>query len=311
MLYQKVRPTKLQEIRGNNRTVEALRKLLERPESDRPHAFIIHGPSGCGKTTVARILCSEFGCEEIIELNAANTRGIDTIREIEEACHFHPLHGGAKGFILDESHQLTPAAQEALLKILEETPSHVYFFLCTTELATIIPTIRNRCAMYEMCRLSQEDIVQILLDATEKEKIKVDDSLLATITECAEGSPRRALVLLEQTKDLPTDEGIQALLAGTEKDTSVIELCKLLYMNPSKRRDNWKKILHTFDKIEGDPETIRKSILTFLYRRLLDAESIDEAEDLSNIIFTLSKSVFYGSKAQLGALISQVCLGRI
>jgi len=268
MLYQTVRPQNLSEIVGNSATIGALRTMLRRPSEKRPHTILLKGPSGCGKTTIARILAKEFGSIDLstTELNAANTRGIDTIREIGGNAFLVGLGGTAKTYIFDESHQLTSAAQEALLKIIEDNPPHCYFILCTTEPHNIIKTVRNRCTEYELSLLPRKQIIELLETVCEKEKLNIDKDIIEAISYTSEGSPRTALVSLEQVIGVEdVDQALELLVKGTEKDSNVIDLCVLLLMNPNVRRKKWKQIIETFSNISVDPERVRRAILTYMF----------------------------------------------
>ena len=131
-LYKKHRPKTLARVVGNKSTVEALRSMLE--ARTLPHTLLFHGPSGTGKTTLARIVKNELGClpTDFHEHNSSDFRGIDFIRELRSKVNLAAA-GPCRVWIIDECHQLTRDAQNAALKILEDTPSHVYFFLCTTD----------------------------------------------------------------------------------------------------------------------------------------------------------------------------------
>jgi len=309
-LYQKVRPKKFSEVVGNSTTIGALENMVRSPEVDRPHAIMMYGPSGTGKTTVARILAYEFGGDEnsLFEVNAANTRGLDSVRDIAKDAHLTALGGKPKTYIIDESHQLTPAAQEAFLKIIEDYPPDTYFIFCTTEPKGLIQTIRNRCTSYEMSVLSVQKILDLLNMVCQKEKLEVPDEILQAIAATTNGSPRAAIVSLEAVKDIKDlDTAIRLLIRGTENDPQVIELCKLLYAEPTVRRQKWQVILETFDSLTDAPETIRKSILTYLYRKLVSVGSESEALDLAHLIRIFSVSVFYGNKAQLGSMVAHAC----
>ncbi len=138
----KHRPKSFDRIIGNEDTVEALESYLTK--KDLNHSFLFTGPSGTGKTTLARIVAGELGCEgmDFTEMNSADFRGIDTIRNIRQQMVFPPMEGKNRGWLLDEAHKLSNDAMNSLLKPLEEPPNHVYFFLATTEPQKLITTIR-------------------------------------------------------------------------------------------------------------------------------------------------------------------------
>lgn len=312
-LYQKVRPDDFSQVVGNDATIWALKKMAGSPESERPHAILLHGPSGTGKTTCARILAALFGAngDAVIEVNAANTRGLDSVRQIAADAHLSVLGCPTKVYIVDESHQLTPAAQEAFLKVLEDHPPHVYFIFCTTEPKAIIKTIRNRCTEYEMCLLAQAKILELVRGVNEKEELGVADEILQAIAGTSDGSPRAAVVALESVRGIDDlDTAIQLLLRGTDSDPQVIELCQLMYASPQARRQKWAQILRVYDGLGDTPETTRKSILTYLYKKLVTAVDETEALDLAWLIRIFSVSAYYGNKAQLGSMIAHACFGR-
>jgi len=314
MLYQEVRPDSLGKIVGNASTLSSLIKMLQQPENKRPHAILLKGPSGCGKTTVARILAKEFGSTELttIELNGANTRGIDTIREIASNIHLSGIGGSVKTYILDESHQATAAAQEALLKIIEDCPPHCYFILCTTEPQNIIKTVRNRCTEYELGLLSNTQIKQLLGLVCDDQKITVHNDILEGIVCTCEGSPRAALVSLEQVRNMEdVGEAFELLVKGSEKDVNLIKFMKMLLMSPEIRQQKWKQILLKSIDLGGDNEIIRKSILTFLINKLkeLKEEDLDIAKDIVQLINIFGQNTYYSGKSGLAALVVKACLG--
>jgi DNA polymerase III gamma/tau subunit len=311
-LYQQIRPKTLSEVVGNHATLSALEKMLKGTSAQRPHSILLHGPSGCGKTTIGRILASEFGSNEesIIEINAANTRGIDSVRDIQSNAHLSTLGGGVKTYIIDESHQLTPAAQEAFLKVLEDYPPNTYFIFCTTEPKGIILTIRNRCTAYEVSKLPTSKILEVLEQACEKSSITVDHQILEAVAATSDGSPRAAIVALEAVKDIDDlDTAIQFLLRNTENDPDIIDLCRMMYAAPDVRRSNWRQILQIFNGLGDNPEQVRKAILTYMYNKLVTCDSESEALDLAWLINIFSYSVYYGNRAQLGSMVAKACFG--
>ncbi len=310
-LYQELRPESFEEIVGNSTTIGALRTMLRKKPASRPHAILLKGPYGCGKTTIARILAKEFGSndESTFKVQANNTNGIETTRQIADDAQMLGLGGHVKTYIVDESHELTNRAQQGFLDILEDNPSHCYFIFCTTNPESIIEGIHNRCAEYEVNLLSRREIQKILGEACKKKDLNVSDDIIEAITLTCDGSPRAALVSLEQVSGIEdTSEALEILVSGTVRDASVIDLCKLLTMTPDRRRKQWKKIKSTFDATSGDSEAIRKAIQTFLYKKL---DKYDKMEDILDIIYLLTKvfsvSTFYGKRTQLGALIVRAC----
>ena len=309
-LYQKVRPKSLTGVIGNDSLKMALGLMLREPSDKRNHAVLFKGPSGCGKTTLALILASEFGSDDqsTMVYNAANTRGIDTVREVQTQANFVGFGGKAKTYIFDESHQLTPQAQEALLKVIEDNPPHAYFIFCTTEPEKLIKTVRNRCAQYEVDLLSRDEIMRLIRSVQESEKLTFDDDLIEAISYTCEGSPRAALVSLEQVMNLPIDQALDILVSGTPQDPKVLDLCKLLMMAPQIREKRWKEIIAAYKGITEDSEIVRRSIMTFIFNRIDQCDKIEDAKDMAKLLDMLNTSTFYGGRAQMGAMIAKACL---
>jgi len=296
----------LAEFFGNEHLVKALEKMLQ--SRTRPHAILFFGPSGCGKTTLGRIIAHTFGSDDysILEYNAANTNGIATVREIAANVGLSTLGGKPKTYIIDECHELTGPAQEALLKVLEEPPEHCYFILCTTAPANLIDTIRNRCTKYEVSKLGEATILKLLENACQRKGFNVNNEVLQGIAAVCDGSARAALVLLEAVKDIDNvDDAFRLLVRGTDKDGQVIELCKLMYGGPSTRRRKWQQIIQTYDRMGENPEAIRKAILTYLYKKLASCTDEAEALDLAHLVTIFSANAYYGGKSLVGALVTR------
>ena len=164
-LHLAYRPKNFDEIFGNTAVIESLKSIFSR-KSDFSHAMLFQGPSGCGKTTLARIVKDLLGCKgsDYTEINASNNRGIDTARLIVDNMKYRPMIPGSKCrvYLLDECHQITGDAANALLKALEDTPAHVYFLLCTTNPGKLLQTIRNRCMIFEVQSLTDDQLVELL-----------------------------------------------------------------------------------------------------------------------------------------------------
>jgi DNA polymerase III subunit gamma/tau len=221
VLARKYRPQKFSEVIGQEHVTRTLQNALEQGRT--AHGYIFSGHRGIGKTTVARILAAALNCRssdkpvaepcgvcescteiragnavDVIEIDAATNRGIDEIRELREAARYRPARDRFKIYILDEAHQITDAAFNALLKTLEEPPDHIVFMLATTQPEDIPQTIRSRCQHFSFRAVKFDDIVGQLRDLVGREKIEADDDALALLAEAGDGSMRDALSILDQ-----------------------------------------------------------------------------------------------------------------
>ncbi|MFQ6860011.1 MAG: DNA polymerase III subunit gamma/tau [Collinsella sp.] len=227
-LYRKYRPLTFESVVGQQHIVSTLEHAVA--EGRLSHAYLFCGPRGTGKTTMARILAKALLCEksdaaraqgasgcmpdgtcpeceaiaagthpDVYELDAASRTGVDNVREeIINSVSFAPVRGAYKVYIIDEVHMLTTAAFNALLKTLEEPPSHVIFVLCTTDPQKILETILSRCQRFDFHRISNEDIVGRLRYICEREGFVFDDEALDIVAKHARGGMRDALSTLEQ-----------------------------------------------------------------------------------------------------------------
>lgn len=229
VLARKYRPQKFSEVIGQGHVTRTLQNAIEQGRT--AHGYIFSGHRGIGKTTVARILAAALNCRskdhpvpepcgvcescteiragnsvDVIEIDAATNRGIDEIRELREAARYRPARDRFKIYILDEAHQITDAAFNALLKTLEEPPDHIVFMLATTQPEDIPQTIRSRCQHFSFRAVKFDDIVGQLRDLVTREKIEADDDALALLAEAGDGSMRDALSILDQAIASSTDK---------------------------------------------------------------------------------------------------------
>ena len=299
-MHIKYRPTKLEEIVGHKEIVESIKNLFKKNIS---HAFLFSGPSGTGKTTLARIIANmlEADKNDIIEINVANTNGVDYIRDMNNVARYSPLLGQNKVFIMDECQQLTKEAQNCLLKILEDSPKYSYFILCTTDSSKILPTIKNRCTSYSLNSLSNKEIEEVLNRVIKNEKLCISEDIFNLVVYKAEGCPRKALVLLNQVKDITDFDNACKLLADElDKENEIIDIIKgILY-----KKKSWQELMGMFSTINIENETIRITFANYLSGCLKNAKNNKDMEKFSNLLQLFLSPLTYGSgKAEITFLI--------
>lgn len=235
-LYRKYRPRTLAEVVGQEKVTDVLANSIKKSKIS--HAYIFTGPRGTGKTSVARIFAHEinnFPYEledsyiDIIEIDGASNRGIDSIREIREKANIAPAKGKYKVYIIDEFHMLTKEAFNALLKTLEEPPAHVVFILATTDIEKAPITIISRAQLFTFSLATPEVMQQHLKTICTQENIHISDDALKVIVRRGGGSFRDSLSLLDQISSLASDdqEISQTLVEsslGLPKDTIIASL---------------------------------------------------------------------------------------
>ncbi len=248
-LYRKYRPLDFGHVVGQEAVVRTLRNAIEHDQVRQ--AYLFAGPRGTGKTSMARILAKALNAEggpsvdfdpsariaraiaagtslDVIEMDAASQRGIDDVREIRERAVLQPVEGRHKVYIVDEAHQLTDAAWQALLKLIEEPPPHLVFVFCTTELQKVIPTVRSRCQTFVFQRPRLQELVAVLRRVCEGEAIDAPDAALALIARGARGSFRDAVSALDQlsaaTERRISVQDVLQLVGAVEED-SLFRLC--------------------------------------------------------------------------------------
>jgi DNA polymerase-3 subunit gamma/tau len=287
VLARKYRPQKFSEVIGQEHVTRTLKNAIEQERI--AHGYIFSGHRGIGKTTVARILAMALNCRssdkpvaepcgvcdscmeiragnavDVIEIDAATNRGIDEIRELREAARYRPARDRFKIYILDEAHQITDAAFNALLKTLEEPPGHVIFMLATTQPEDIPQTIRSRCQHFSFRAVKFEQIVEQLRDLCGRENIQADEDALALLAEAGDGSMRDALSILDQA------------IASSQGKLSAEAVRQLIGVAPSGileeimqavARSSSEEILQTVDRLlaEGqNPVHFARQLVRFL-----------------------------------------------
>ena len=244
VLARKYRPQRFADVAGQDHVTRTLLNALT--QNRVAHGYIFSGHRGIGKTTIARILAQALNCRreigsterptpepcgtcdscieirqgnavDVIEIDAATNRGIDEIRELRDAARYAPARDRYKIYILDEAHQITEAAFNALLKTLEEPPAHVIFMMATTEPENIPQTIRSRCQHFSFHAVKFDDILAQLKMIATQEQVEAEEAALALLAEAGDGSMRDALSIMDQAiASAPCDEKNRPVLSTAQ-----------------------------------------------------------------------------------------------
>ncbi len=281
-LYRQYRPRDFSEVRGQEPIVKALSAAIKKGKP--AHAYLFSGGRGTGKTTMARILADKLGVssKDLFEMDAASNRGIDDIRELREGVFASPFESKYKLYIIDEAHMLTKEAWNALLKTLEEPPSHVIFVLATTDRDKVPDTIQSRCEVYSFKQPTREILSDIVGDVAKSEGKRLDRAGAELIALLAEGSFRDALSILQKVLTVADEKAVSVaeveLVTGAPKG----ELVRQLVSGIAKKDSNMAlKAIHTAVEQNMDARVLAKLLIHRLRISLLLRYAPDIAESLS------------------------------
>ena len=286
--YRKYRPQTFAELVGQPHIATALTNAIRLGKT--VHAYLLTGPRGTGKTTTARILAKALDCEagptpepcgtcepcraitdgtalDVLELDAASNRGIDEIRKLRDQVRYTPTALRHKVYILDEAHELTRDASNALLKTLEEPPERTVFILCTTEPHKLLPTIRSRCQRYDFRRVRAEESAACLARIAEQEGLTADGDALLLLARLAEGSLRDAIGLLDQL----AVEGEPITVARTVERLGLTEEAAVTEFADAVLTGDWSECMQRLDVLVQAGRDVRYLLeqLTEHFREVL------------------------------------------
>ena len=298
-LYRKWRPSTFSDVYGQRHVTKT---LLSQLESGRiSHAYLFTGSRGTGKTTCAKILSKAVNCLnpidgnpcneceicrgidngsilDVIEIDAASNNGVDNIRDLREEANFTPANAKYRVYIIDEVHMLSIGAFNALLKTLEEPPSHVIFILATTEIHKLPSTILSRCQRFDFKRIAPEDITSRLLYVSEKENVNLTENAASLIARIADGGMRDALSLLDRCFAMGTDidENTVSDAAGIAGTIHLFSFSEFV------AKEDFTNSLRLVSKLHSESCDIDSlcTELTLHFRNLMVAKTVSDCEGL-------------------------------
>lgn len=298
-LYRKWRPKLFSDVVGQDHVTKTLQNEIKLNRIG--HAYLFIGSRGTGKTSCAKIFAKAVNCLEnvdgnpcgqceicdeiekskvmdIVELDAASNNGVNDIREICDSANFTPAKAKFRVYIIDEVHMLSQGAFNALLKTLEEPPSHVIFILATTEAHKIPATILSRCQRFEFNKIKSEDIKNRLLYIAEKENIELSEKAASIIARLSDGAMRDALTILDKcmgvTSNITEDEVTN--IVGIENSENLFYLAKSII---DQKIDKVFEIVESLNKGSKNFSNICEEIIN-LFRNLMIIKSVDSGMDL-------------------------------
>lgn len=293
----KYRPPNLDSVYGNVETIRTLKNIFKRNREDIPHAFLFTGNKGCGKTTLARIAAEMVGAKGacLTEMNSASFNGIDHVRKIQDNIRYIPSGGSkARAYLLDECHEMSKPAQNAILKMLEEPPAHAYFFLATTDPQKLIGTLKDRCTVLSVSPLEAAELMSLIESICEAEQKKIPQAVLEEIIDNSDRRPRTALKYLDTCMALKKEADMLKAISPIEGvKTEIIELSRALM-----GKKKWKKVAALLkDLKDEDPERVRLAVMKYCSTTALNNE--DQAPQAYLVMDSFRETLHYNGSPGL------------
>lgn len=313
-LYRTYRPSTFEEVAGQKHIVKTLENALRTQKI--AHAYLFTGPRGTGKTSMTKLIAKALNCEEgighqcnhcsnciainegshpdVIEIDAASNNGVEDVRDLIDRVKYSPMKGRYKVYIIDEVHMMSASAFNALLKTLEEPPSHVIFILATTEPHKVLPTILSRCQRYDFSKVDEVSLRHRLEEILQKEEIHYDEDALDLLISLADGSMRDALSLLDQSiayagdhLHLPDLEDMFGLAGMKEKKYLLYAIASGNYQEVLQCQHAFVEHGYDIRRLTSDLLNILKDILIYQKTktdRLLSTLKMEEAQEFSSLL---------------------------